>query len=557
MSKRSISWSSYQEAIFSSILESDRNIQVKAVAGSGKSSTSFEAIRRIRESGYDKPVSFLSFNKYIQSHAELKLKGLNVDVRTFHGAGFGYVRQASRGMSRLKERKLNFLINKKLGPLDTREYFNYFNCLSFLRNWFYRGNYDAESVSSWMNENLSRYYTDRSLNLDWLTERSSEISSILKLCDCDLRSVDFTDMVRLPAIHSMIRSTTGLVFVDESQDIDPYQLSIIKQLVGSTGRLISLGDPDQAIYGFRGARLEVMEDIREHFNCEILDLPVTYRVPSAAVEFVRSEIEDISMISDNDGGKVFNVSFKSIRSDRKPLATLVSRYNPGTVIAATNRSLINLWFDLAEIDVASTLKDTGIVITLRNEFESQLSEIREGGVENPTLDDLKYHLDSRIEVLKKQPYFYVRVELELRLLCREIADRHSDLLEVFLSLERLKNSDTGMILNTVHSSKGLEYTKVLVIQDWFDSEQSSNMRYVAYTRVISEMMVVNLDGSTMVPEFPDELTILGFPDGSIKTHNPELSYLDSSVTEIEKALAYIREIDNKLARDEEVKGTSD
>jgi DNA helicase-2/ATP-dependent DNA helicase PcrA len=44
------------------------------------------------------------------------------------------------------------------------------------------------------------------------------------------------------------------VFVDEYQDTNPIQAELVKTLVnGGCGRVFAIGDPDQAIYGFRGA----------------------------------------------------------------------------------------------------------------------------------------------------------------------------------------------------------------------------------------------------------------------------------------------------------------
>src|SRR5258708_2346375 len=49
------------------------------------------------------------------------------------------------------------------------------------------------------------------------------------------------------------RKSYDIVFVDEYQDTDPAQEYLLQQLAGEGRDLIAVGDPDQSIYGFRGA----------------------------------------------------------------------------------------------------------------------------------------------------------------------------------------------------------------------------------------------------------------------------------------------------------------
>jgi len=47
------------------------------------------------------------------------------------------------------------------------------------------------------------------------------------------------------------------IFVDEYQDTNPVQVELLKRLVqGDSGHICAIGDPDQAIYGFRGADVQ-------------------------------------------------------------------------------------------------------------------------------------------------------------------------------------------------------------------------------------------------------------------------------------------------------------
>ena len=67
--------------------------------------------------------------------------------------------------------------------------------------------------------------------------------------------------------------------VDEFQDINPAQLKLV-QLWSQTGReLFVIGDPDQSIYGFRGADSACFERLgKEYDDLEIISLKENYRL---------------------------------------------------------------------------------------------------------------------------------------------------------------------------------------------------------------------------------------------------------------------------------------
>jgi superfamily I DNA/RNA helicase/RecB family exonuclease len=56
-----------------------------------------------------------------------------------------------------------------------------------------------------------------------------------------------------PEVGDRLRSTYRLVLVDELQDTDPAQVRLLQGLVGPGTTFVAVGDPDQSIYGFRGA----------------------------------------------------------------------------------------------------------------------------------------------------------------------------------------------------------------------------------------------------------------------------------------------------------------
>jgi len=68
-----------------------------------------------------------------------------------------------------------------------------------------------------------------------------------------------------PAIRSELRGRFRHVFVDEYQDTDPSQVRLLRALAGDGRDLAVVGDPDQSIYGFRGADVRGILDFPRDF----------------------------------------------------------------------------------------------------------------------------------------------------------------------------------------------------------------------------------------------------------------------------------------------------
>jgi superfamily I DNA/RNA helicase/RecB family exonuclease len=62
------------------------------------------------------------------------------------------------------------------------------------------------------------------------------------------------------------RDAYDAVFVDEYQDCDPAQESLLRALAGDGRDLIAVGDPDQSIYAFRGADVRVLTGFPDRFR---------------------------------------------------------------------------------------------------------------------------------------------------------------------------------------------------------------------------------------------------------------------------------------------------
>ncbi len=84
---------------------------------------------------------------------------------------------------------------------------------------------------------------------------------------------DYAEVIRMAAAllsrdetRQRERGAYDAIFVDEYQDSDPAQESLLLALAGDGRDLIAVGDPDQSIYGFRGADVRVLTRFPEKFR---------------------------------------------------------------------------------------------------------------------------------------------------------------------------------------------------------------------------------------------------------------------------------------------------
>ena len=99
-------------------------------------------------------------------------------------------------------------------------------------------------------------------------------------------ALDFDDLILLPVIlfdqHPDIlekwQNRIRYLLVDEYQDTNSSQYSLVRQLVGVQGRFTVVGDDDQSIYAWRGARPENLAQLQDDFpGLKIVKLEQNYR----------------------------------------------------------------------------------------------------------------------------------------------------------------------------------------------------------------------------------------------------------------------------------------
>ena len=98
-------------------------------------------------------------------------------------------------------------------------------------------------------------------------------------CDFDDLVVRAADVLESdPDVREETRARYPWVCIDEYQDVDAQQVRLVRQLAPPDGNVCAVGDPDQAIYGFRGANPRFFSEFPQDFpGARVVRLRRNYR----------------------------------------------------------------------------------------------------------------------------------------------------------------------------------------------------------------------------------------------------------------------------------------
>ena len=145
-------------------------------------------------------------------------------------------------------------------------------------------------------------------------------------------ALDLPDLVFRPAalfrkdaaFLERFRSGVKWLLVDEAQDINPVQLELVKLIISGGGvNLFIIGDPDQSIYGFRGAvnPFESLADTLPEIKSFALDR--SFRCPDEILALGASVLGSPRGIKGTGSGTV--ITFMETASDRSEADWIASR----------------------------------------------------------------------------------------------------------------------------------------------------------------------------------------------------------------------------------------
>ncbi len=446
--------SKYQEAIYDWVKNGSGNIQVEAVAGSGKTTTIVNALKYINPM---ERVLFLAFNRAIATELHARVPE-NVQAKTFNSFGFQIVR--SNGRCRVNPNKTKNILKSQI------EWSDYIKLQNIV-----------PKIISLMKSDAGNFreiieHHDITLPTDYEDYIKTIINNVWHKSLRMISEIDFDDQIFFPVKFNMSFPTYDWVFVDEAQDLNQVQIALLKKINGSP-RICAVGDTRQSIYGFRGACNAIPRLVAE-LEMEKLPLSICYRCPKAIVQEAQKIVPEIEFFK--EGGEVKTVTdfdpqegdYTLCRTTQPLVSKCLSMIREGKTAHVKGRAIGENLKELAKLfrgeDFLDNLED------FRQKFNDKNRSREERLIEmNDKLDTLVAIYDFDDNVI-------------------------SAIDQIFTD-----NSD-GIMFSTIHRAKGLEANNIFILKpellphpnakkDWMKI-QEMNLKYVAITRAMKTLTYV-------------------------------------------------------------------
>jgi len=501
---------------------------VEAGPGSGKTTTGLEMLHCILPT---QRAIFLAFNKHIAQELKARVPG-NVEAATVNSYGFRAVRDAFR-QAKLDENKTrNAMRDFVAGPDERRKWDGPMKRLIGLKKATISKVHEVKGEHNCLGDpcRVSEHWKIQSLeaneiaaryDLDLPTEpRFMEAAkAVWQKVIGQTAIIDFDDMWLLPVLKNLTVPRYDFAFVDEAQDLCATQIELLKM---AAPRIVAIGDPRQAIYGFRGADPEAMENLTRALGAKVLPLSICYRCPRSVVEEANEVLErwdadhDTSMHQPNcrsphhdcDCGAKPLIKTPKISAapdaiegcvDELDVKDLRSECQPGSwVLCRTTAPLVKECLKMVVEGVRACVKGRDVgqqLISLIEkvgghdivDFTKRLEEF----YQNETKRLEQAGRDAQLQALED------RVES-----IHALAEGARTTDDVIAKIENVFKDDAspGITFATAHRVKGLEADDVYILcpellpfpkakSEWA-KKQERNLEYVAYTRAMKRLRFI-------------------------------------------------------------------
>lgn len=515
-------------------VENERgNCILNAVAGAGKTTTIMHGIERMRGTVWfgvynkkmaDEIKEKLAGNKKLAKRAQFKAQE-QVTASTFHSLGSSLVKSMTYPNKadvddKKVQRIVDSIILEKEGVSqeprhDLRDLSGAIvRLVSMAKN---RGFVPADRVrdglTNWDDVKAWHAMADHfdigdTLDLEQVDTAISFARVVLRRSTSDMSTIDFDDMVYLPLARKIDLKPWhryNWVLIDEAQDTNPTRRALASLVLAPGGRLVAVGDPNQAIYGFTGADNDSLEQIRDAFNAIELPLTTTYRCPKNVVAHARNWVSHIEAHEANIDGEVRTEAYADFL-DALPGIDRAA-YGETAILCRFNKYLVGLCFKMIRMGLPAKIEGRAIgdgLVKLAtrwksaktvNGLESKLREYEAREIAKAQARDNEAKVDRIVDEVATLMTIIERVRAAGK-------DRVTDVTDAIDEIFEDGVAGKGMItLCSAHKSKGLEWDTVNILdrealmpskrakKEW-ELAQEANLIYVAVTRAKQTLVEV-------------------------------------------------------------------
>lgn len=473
-----------QLAVMEAVITTQDNLVVESTAGSGKS-TLLKTIARVLPR--QRPIGVFAFNGSIAAEISQVLPE-DVICSTFHAYGRSLVEAHSRHRLELVPFKRRNLAQAYLAELGIRDA-KLLRHLTRLLDLTLTHLTGPEGLSELANEHELSFPPGFDLVTAIRVVQERSLRAFL-----ERGHIDYADMLYLPIKLGYGAGSLGTLLIDEAQDFTRLQHRLVKHLAGQSGRVILVGDSEQAIYGFLGADVRGLTRAEAMFGARRLRLTVTFRCPKSHVALARRFSDHIQAREGAPEGEVLQVTDEALLGLTQPGDLVVCRTNGPMVqlalrLAESGQAVQILGRELdrelgAHIDAAFRApfgsRDVERLLTAHGEA-LLLAHARKG----LTGKQLRRAALRETDQLACCAALAVRAAREA-----EEAGRRATAADVRQLMRSLLvgNAGAAVRLCTVHKSKGMEARRVVILHpealalEGGDEREERAVCFVAYTR---------------------------------------------------------------------------
>lgn len=473
-------WSPQQVAIFDEVRSGKGNVVVRARAGTGKTTTIEEAITHAKE----RNILLAAFNKKIALELGKRIRNPNAVAKTLHSIGFGRILQNWDRVEIDEDRSLRLAAQAIKGPKAIHRLVKRIAAVGKNVN----PNATAQQLEELSyvynividDEELEERFTQRDLAeaAEWVMQASTQFTG----------TIDFDDMIYLPVKMGWVNGRYDLVVIDEAQDMNPTQLMLAKKLVRPMGRIMVVGDDKQAIYGFRGADSNALDNLKKELKAKEFGLTITYRCPKAVVERAKQLVPDFHAAATAPEGLVQRLNIDKVATKVQPKDFILSR---------TNAPLAKMCMSLLKNRIRARIEGRDI-------GRSMVSLIRR--LHSETMEEMLLKLGTWEQLecgkaanLRSESAMAARQEfvIDQAATIRALAEDLVVVEELVTRIEELFDDDVSqtpaVVCSSIHRSKGLETDRVFLLTDTLypggrtHVVEEQNIHYVGITRAKKEL----------------------------------------------------------------------